>query len=108
MTGDEIQRMDDNGGKLLETLVSAFPHHGVTLRDWTFQSVFCSEKPHSIVHCGRNYLFMDRCKNCNIAAPERDTRRTRVRRTRPIISINHCTVGYCWQVHPAEQSGRGG
>ncbi len=40
MTGDEIQRMDDNGEKMLETVVLAFPHHGATLRDWTLQSVF--------------------------------------------------------------------
>jgi hypothetical protein len=69
MTEDEIQHMDDDGKKLLETLVSAFPY-GVTLRDWTFRSAFCSKKPQSIIHGGRNYLFMGRSNNCCTAAPE--------------------------------------
>ncbi len=62
MTWDEIQRMDDDWEKLLRTLVSTFPH-GVTLENGTFRSAFCTEKPHSIVHSGRN-------KNYNSSAAE--------------------------------------
>ena len=69
MTQDEIQRMDDDGESLLRTLVSTFPH-GVTLKNGTFRSAFCTEKPHSIVHSGRNYRFMGRCKNYNTSTPE--------------------------------------
>ena len=69
MTQDEIQRMDDDGENLLRTLVSTFPH-GVTLKNGTFRSAFCTEKPHSIVHSGQNYRFMGRCKNYNTSTPE--------------------------------------
>jgi hypothetical protein len=94
MTGDEIQRLDDNGGKLLETLVSAFPH-GVTLRDGSFRPAFCSEKPHSIVNSGWNYRFMGRSKNYNTAAPETRHKQHNLKQTKRKVykTNNHCTVG---------------
>ena len=69
LTEDEITHMDGKGKELLDSLVSTFPH-GVTLSDGTFRSLFCSEKPHSIIHAGRNYRFMGRPKNHNTVAPE--------------------------------------
>ena len=60
----EVQRMDDMSLALLKRLVKTFPH-GVTLKDGTFRSAFCTEKPHSIVHSGDNYRIMGRCKNYN-------------------------------------------
>ena len=67
----EIQRMDDMSLALLtaKRLVKTFPH-GVTLRDGSFRSAFCTEKPHSIVHSEDNYRMMGRrCKNYNTVAP---------------------------------------
>jgi hypothetical protein len=65
MTQDEIQRMDhDDGENLLRTLVSTF------LQERDVSVCICTEKPHSIVHSGRNYRFMGRCKNYNTSTPE--------------------------------------
>jgi hypothetical protein len=94
MTGDKVQLMDDNGGKLLETLVFAYSHGGVTLSDGTFLSAFCGETPHSILHGyhhGRwNNRFMGRCTNYNSVVPETFHMETK-RKARKIR--NHCTVG---------------
>jgi hypothetical protein len=89
LTEDEITHMDGKGKELLDSLVSTFPH-GVTLSDGTFRSLFCSEKPHSIIHAGRNYRFMGRPKNYNTVAPETRHKETK-RKTHK--TNNHCTVG---------------
>jgi hypothetical protein len=76
-------------GEKCKTLVSTFPH-GVTLKNGTFRSAFCMEKPHSIIHSGRNYRFMGRCKNYNTCAPETRHKETK-KKTHKIN--NHCSVG---------------
>ena len=102
MTQDEIQRMDDDGENLLRTLVSTFPH-GVTLKNGTLRSAFCTEKPHSIVHSGRNYRFMGRCKNYNTSTPEtrhKETKR-KAHSTRPTINFQlacpSCRAAWTWR-----------
>ena len=56
---------------LLKSLVKTFPSpHGVILKSGSFRSVFCTEKPHSLVHSGDNYRVMGRCRNYNTNAPE--------------------------------------
>jgi hypothetical protein len=56
---------------LLKSLVKTFPSpHRVILKSGSFRSVFCTEKPHSLVHSGDNYRVMGRCRNYNTNAPE--------------------------------------
>ena len=77
LTEHEVQHMDDMSLALLKRLVKTFPH-GVTLKDGTFRSAFCTEKPHSIVHSGDNYRIMGRCKNYNTVAPETRHKETKM------------------------------
>ncbi len=75
---DETQHLDVKGAEVLRTLVSALPQHGVTLSDGKFRFAFCGEKPYrSIVHGGRNFRFMGRCKNYNTVAPETRHKQTK-------------------------------
>jgi hypothetical protein len=90
LTEDETQHLDVKGTEVLRTLVSAFYQHGVTLRDGTCRSAFCGEKPHSIVHGGRNFRCMGRCKYYNTVAPENRHKQTK-RKTHK--TNNHFTAG---------------
>jgi hypothetical protein len=81
--------MDDDRKKLLETLASTFLH-GVTLRNGTFRAAFCSSKPHTIIHAGRNYLFMGQSKKICTAAPKTRHKETKRKEHK---TNNHCTVG---------------
>ena len=94
LTGDEIDRMDDKGSDLLKSLDSPFPSHGVRLSSGTFRSVFCGEKPHSIVHSGRNYRVMSRLKTFTTVAlaPLAETRPKEAKR-KTHKTNNHSTVG---------------
>jgi hypothetical protein len=89
LTEPEIQRMDDMSLALLKRLVKTFPH-GVTLKDGSFRSAFCTEKPHSIVHSGDNYRMMGRCKNYNTVAPETRHKETKMDAHK---TNNQATVG---------------
>jgi hypothetical protein len=104
LTEDETQHLDVKGKEVLRTLVSAFPQHGVTLSDGTFRSAFCGEKPHSILHGGRNIRFMGRCKNYNTVAPETRHKQTK-RKTHK--TNNHFTIGMSiLQNNMDEEAGR--
>ena len=69
----QVESMRQNGLELIETLQTVFPHEVTYTRQNGSvyrRSVWCTEKVHSIKHCGENYREAGRCKNYSTQALE--------------------------------------
>ena len=66
LTEPQVESMHENGVDLIDMLQTVFPHEVTYTRtngSVYRRSVWCTEKVHSIQHCGENYREAGRCKN---------------------------------------------